>query len=102
MKRLVLFLAIIIACHTMAQESITTLSSKQIDAILTAATDGALLFKHEGKLYLVSLSDFDMYDIYTGDLRFRNYSDKKKKPKRISRQWDLMLLTRRVKYAILQ
>ena len=101
MKLLVLFLAISIASCATAQEPIITLSTSQSERILGAAKEGALLFIHEDKLYLVSLADYDLYDIYTGDIRFRNYSDKKKH-KHISRQWELMLLTRRVKYTILK
>lgn len=99
MKTILLSVMMMLSIASFTQTALTSESCSKIE---TAAKEGALVFVHEGKLYLVSLADYDLYDIYTGDIRFRNYSDKKKKPKRMEREWDLMLMTRRVKYTILK
>lgn len=88
------FLTIIFIC--VALFSNAQLSGTACHQIESEASNGVLVFKHEGKYYLVSLDGYDLHDIYTGNILLINYTDKKK-GERVKREWDLFLMNKRFK-----
>jgi hypothetical protein len=75
------------------------------EKIESVAANGALIFKYNDKLYLVSLEDYFLKDIYTGNIHLIDMSHKRKTKTKEGyprHQWDLFLMNRKLKYTILK
>lgn len=63
-----------------------------VDIIHNAAVNNALLFWHEGYVYIFDISDFYLNDIYTGDIKLMH------RRREAKRDWSLFLIMHRKGY----